>query len=297
MIRENMNGLLAFITIAKELNFTKAAAKLGVSQSALSHTMNELEERLGIRLLTRTTRKVSPTEAGERLLQTIAPHFEEIQHELSALSELRDKPAGTIRITTTEFVINTILWPKLTSFLQQYPDIQVELIIDYSMTDIVEQRFDAGVRIGKHLANGMISVPIGPDMRMAVVGSPAYFAQHKKPMVPQDLTTHCCINLRLQTYGGLYAWEFEKEGQTLSVRVKGQVAFNTSTQMLIAALDGFGLAYIPEEMAKPYIEKGVLIRVLDDWCPPFSGFHLYYPHRRNASPAFTLLVDALRYHG
>lgn len=295
MIRENMNSLVAFITVATEKNFTKVAAKLGVSQSALSHTIRELEARLNIRLLTRTTRSVSPTEAGQRLLERVAPHVDEIQQELISLSELRDKPAGTIRLTTTEFVIDHLLWPKLIDFLPQYPDIHLELNIDYGFTDIVAERFDAGIRNGEQVANGMISVRIGPDMRMAVVGSSQYFALHPRPITPQDLTAHQCINLRLQTYGGLYAWEFKKGEQELNVRVKGQVIFNTSTQMLHAALNHFGLAYLPETMVTPYLENHQLIRVLDDWCPTFAGFHLYYPHRRNASPAFRLLVEALKY--
>lgn len=295
MIRENMNSLVAFITVATEKNFTKAAAKLGVSQSALSHTIRELEARLNIRLLTRTTRSVSPTEAGQRLLERVAPHVDEIQQELISLSELRDKPAGTIRLTTTEFVIDHLLWPKLIDFLPQYPDIHLELNIDYGFTDIVAERFDAGIRNGEQVANGMISVRIGPDMRMAVVGSSQYFALHPRPITPQDLTAHQCINLRLPTYGGLYAWEFKKGEQELNVRVKGQVIFNTSTQMLHAALNHFGLAYLPETMVTPYLENHQLIRVLDDWCPTFAGFHLYYPHRRNASPAFRLLVEALKY--
>lgn len=295
MIRENMNSLVAFITVATEKNFTKAAAKLGVSQSALSHTIRELEARLNIRLLTRTTRSVSPTEAGQRLLERVAPHVDEIQQELISLSELRDKPAGTIRLTTTEFVIDHLLWPKLIDFLPQYPDIHLELNIDYGFTDIVAERFDAGIRNGEQVANGMISVRIGPDMRMAVVGSSQYFALHPRPITPQDLTAHQCINLRLPTYGGLYAWEFKKGEQELNVRVKGQVIFNTSTQMLHAALNHFGLAYLPETMVTPYLENHQLIRVLDDWCPTFAGFHLYYPHRRNASSAFRLLVEALKY--
>lgn len=295
MIRENMNSLVAFITVATEKNFTKAAAKLGVSQSALSHTIRELEARLNIRLLTRTTRSVSPTEAGQRLLERVAPHVDEIQQELISLSELRDKPAGTIRLTTTEFVIDHLLWPKLIDFLPQYPDIHLELNIDYGFTDIVAERFDAGIRNGEQVANGMISVRIGPDMRMAVVGSSQYFALHPRPITPQDLTAHQCINLRLQTYGGLYAWEFKRGEQELNVRIKGQVIFNTSTQMLHAALNHFGLAYLPETMVTPYLENHQLIRVLDDWCPTFAGFHLYYPHRRNASLAFRLLVEALKY--
>jgi len=295
MPRENFNDLLAFLAVAKERSFTRAAAKLGVSQSALSHTIRGLEERLGLRLLTRTTRSVSPTEAGERLLHALGPRFEEIDAELAALSELREKPAGTIRITATDYAADTILWPKLAKFLPQYPDIKVEIIIDYVLTDIVAQRFDAGVRNGEQVAKDMIAVRIGPDMRMAVVAAPSYFAKRSPPKRPQDLIGHNCINLRLPTYGGLYAWEFEKGDRELKVHVEGQLAFNGTFQMLNAALAGFGLAYVPEDLAQPHFAKGRLDRVLEDWCPAFSGYHLYYPSRRQPSPAFALLVDALRY--
>ncbi len=295
MPRENFNDLLAFLAVARERSFTRAAAKLGVSQSALSHTIRGLEERLGLRLLTRTTRSVSPTEAGERLLQTLGPRFEEIDAELAALSELREKPAGTIRITATDYAADMILWPKLTKFLQQYPDIKVEIIIDYGLTDIVTQRFDAGVRSGEQVAKDMIAVRVGPDMRMAVVGAPSYFAKRAPPKRPQDLVGHNCINLRLSTYGGLYAWEFERGKRELRVHVEGQLVFNGTFQMLNAALAGFGLAYVPEDLAQPHLATGRLDRVLEDWCPTFSGYHLYYPSRRQLSPAFALLVDALRY--
>jgi DNA-binding transcriptional LysR family regulator len=295
MPRANLNDLLAFLAVGRERSFTKAAAKLGVSQSALSHTIRELEARLGVRLLTRTTRNVSPTEAGERLLQTVGPRLEEIDAELGALSELREKPAGTIRITATDYAADTILWPKLTKFLPQYPDIKVEIIIDYGLTDIVAQRFDAGVRSGEQVAKDMIAVRIAPDMRIAVVGAPSYFTNRSEPKRPQDLIGHDCINLRLPTHGGLYAWEFEKGARELRVRVEGQLTFNGTFQMLNAALAGFGLAYIPEDLAQPYIAKGRLTRVLEDWCPPYSGYHLYYPSRRQSSAAFALLVDALRY--
>jgi len=268
-----------------------------VSQSALSHTIRGLEARLGLRLLTRTTRSVSPTEAGERLLQTVGPRFEEIEAELAALSELREKPAGTIRITTGEHAANVILWPALMKFLPNYPDIKVEITVDYGLTDIVAQRYDAGVRLGEQVAQGMIAVRIGPDMRMAVVGAPSYFAKRSPPKKPQDLTDHDCINLRLPTYGGLYAWEFEKGNRELKVRVGGQLIFNGISQRLNAVLAGFGLAYMPEDVAQPYIAQGRLVRVLEDWCPPFPGYHLYYPSRRQSSPAFALLVDALRYRG
>jgi DNA-binding transcriptional LysR family regulator len=295
MARENFNDLLAFLAVARERSFTKAAAQLGVSQSALSHTVRGLEARLGLRLLNRTTRSVSPTEAGERLLLTVGRRFEEIDAELEALAELREKPAGTIRITATENAADTILLPKLAKLLRDYPDIKVEIVIDYGLTDIVAQRYDAGVRSGEQVAKDMIAVRIGPDMRMAVVGAPAYFAKRSAPKKPQDLTDHSCINLRLPTHGGLYAWEFEKGARELKVRVEGQLVLNGATQILNAALAGFGLAYVPEDLAQRHLDKGLLKRALEDWCPPFSGYHLYYPSRRQSSPAFALLVDALRY--
>ena len=297
MQRGHLDDLLAFLAVARERSFTKAAAKLGVSQSALSHTIRELEARLGVRLLTRTTRSVSPTQAGERLLRTIGPRFEEIDTELAALSDFREKPAGTIRLTAVDYVADTVLWPRLTKFLRDYPDIKIEIIVDYGLTDIVAQRFDAGVRGGEQVAKDMIAVRIGPDIRMAIVGAPTYLARHPTPKKPQDLVEHRCINLRLPTHGGLYAWEFEKGGRELKVRVEGQLVFNGTTQMLNAALAGFGLAYVPEDLAQPYVAKGRLKRVLEDWCPPFSGYHLYYPSRRQSSAAFTLLVDALRHRG
>jgi DNA-binding transcriptional LysR family regulator len=295
MQRGNLDDLLAFLAVGRERSFTKAAAKLGVSQSALSHTIRELEARLGVRLLTRTTRSVSSTEAGERLLHTLGPRFEEIDAELAALSELREKPAGTIRITATEYAVDTLLWPKLAKFLRQYPDIKVEIISDAGLTDIVAQRFDAGVRAGEQVAKDMIAVRIGPDLRMAVVGAPSYFRNRSEPRKPQDLIGHNCINLRLPTHGGLYAWEFEKGARELRVRVEGQLTFNGTFQLLNAALAGFGLAYVPEDLAQPHIAKGRLKRVLEDWCPPYSGYHLYYPSRRQSSAAFALLVDSLRY--
>ena len=297
MARADLNDLLAFLAVARERSFTRAAAKLGVSQSALSHTIRRLEARMGIRLLTRSTRSVSPTEAGERLLVSVGPRFEEIEAEIEALSELRDKPAGTIRITAGEHAVNTILWPRLETFLPQFPDIKVEIYIENRLTDIVAERYDAGVRLGEQVAKDMIAVRIGPDWRLVVVGSPAYFAGRSLPQTPHDLTGHRCINLRLTTYGGLYAWEFEKDGQTLNVRVDGQLVFNSTLPILKAALAGHGLAYVPEDMALPHIAQGELVRVLDDWCPPFPGYHLYYPSRRQASPAFAAVVDALRYRG
>ena len=295
MARENLNDLFAFLAVARERSFTRAAAKLGVSQSALSHTIRGLEERLGLRLLTRTTRSVSPTEAGERLVLTVGPRFEEIEAELAALAELREKPAGTIRITTGEHAASTVLWPKLAKFLPDYPDIKVEIISDQALTDIVAERFDAGVRFGEQVSKDMIAVRIGPDMRFAVVGSPSFFAGRAPPRNPQELIGHTCINLRLPTYGGLYAWEFEKGKRELKVRVEGQLVFNNLNQILNAALAGFGLAYVPEDLVQAHIKAGKLKRVLEDWCPPFPGYHLYYPSRRQSSPAFALIVDALRY--
>jgi DNA-binding transcriptional LysR family regulator len=297
MQRGNLNDLLAFLAVGRERSFTKAAAKLGVSQSALSHTIRELEARLGVRLLTRTTRSVSPTEAGERLIQNIGPRFEEIEAELAAVSELRERPAGTIRITATEYAADAILLPKLAKLLPEYPDIKVEITIDYGLTDIVSQRYDAGVRSGEQVAKDMVAVRIGPDMRMAVVGAPSYFKGRSEPKKPQDLIGHNCINLRLPTHGGVYAWEFEQDGRELRVRVEGQLTYNTTGQMLSAALAGLGLAYVPEGMAQPHLAKGRLKRVLEDWCLPYSGYHLYYPSRRQHSAAFALLADALRHRG
>ena len=295
MPRENLNDLSAFLAVARERSFTRAAAQLGVSQSALSQTVRGLEARLGLRLLTRTTRSVAPTDAGERLLRTLGPRFEEVEAELAALSELREKLAGTIRITATENAADAVLWPALERLLPDYPDIRVEIVIGYGLTDIVAERFDAGVRPGEIVAEGMIAVPIGPDMRMAVVGAPSYFARRPPPRAPQDLTGHACINLRLPTHGGLYAWEFERDGRELRVRVEGQLVFNTTALILKAAMAGFGLAYLPEEQVRTHLAAGRLVRALADWCPPFPGYHLYYPSRRQHTPAFALLVDALRY--
>jgi DNA-binding transcriptional LysR family regulator len=295
MPRENLNDLVAFLAVAKQRSFTKAAAQLGVSQSALSHTIRGLEERLGLRLLTRTTRSVAPTEAGERLLRAAGPRLDEIDAELAALSELRDKPSGTIRITAHDHAVKAAVWPALEKLLPAYPDIKLEIAIDYGLTDIVAERYDAGIRSGEMVAKDMVAVRIGPDMRSAVVGAPAYFAQRPRPKTPQDLTAHTCINLRLPTHGGLYAWEFEKDGRELRVRVEGQLVFNATGPMLDAALAGFGLAYVPEDSVRAHLADGVLIRVLADWCPPFPGYHLYYPSRRQPTPAFALLVNALRY--
>jgi DNA-binding transcriptional LysR family regulator len=292
-----VNDLIAFLAVARAQSFTKAAGKLGVSQSALSHTIRGLEERLGLRLLTRTTRSVAPTEAGERLLVSIGPRLDEIESELAALSAFREKPAGTIRINAGEHAADAVLWPALEKLLPDYPDINVEIIVDYGLTDIVAERYDAGVRLGEQVAKDMIAVRIGPDMRMAVVGAPAYFDTRPKPLTPQDLTDHNCVNLRLPTYGSVYAWEFEKDGRELRVRVEGQLVFNNIALRLNAVLAGLGLAYMPEDLVEAHLAEGRLVRVLEDWCLPFSGYHLYYPSRRHTSPAFALVVDALRYRG
>lgn len=297
MARRNYNDLLAFVSVARERSFTRAAALLGVSQSALSHTVRGLEARLGLRLLTRTTRSVAPTEAGERLLSSIGSRFDEIDAELEAVTALRDKPAGTVRITVGEHAVESILWPKLARFLPDYPDIKVELDVSYGLKDIVAERFDAGVRMGEQVEKDMVAVRIGPAMRMAAVGAPAYFARRPPPHGPQELATHTCINLRLPTLGGLYAWEFERDGRAVNMRVDGQLVFNSITPILAAALDGFGVAYLPEDQVLPHVHAGRLVRVLEDWCPPFPGYHLYYPSRRQPSPAFALVVEALRYRG
>jgi DNA-binding transcriptional LysR family regulator len=297
MARSELDDLQAFVTVARERSFTKAAAKLGVSQSALSHTIRGLESRMGVRLLTRTTRSVSPTQAGDRLLRNVAPRLDEIEAELAAVRELREKPAGTIRITATEYAADTILLPKLYPVLREHPDIHVEIVIDYGLTDIAAQGFDAGVRSGEQVAKDMIAVRIAPDMRMAVVGAPSYFRKHPEPKKPQDLVDHNCINLRLPTHGGTYAWEFEKKGRHVRARVARQLTLNSTPHIHGAALAGHGLTYIPEGLAERDIAKGRLKRVLADWCPPFAGYHLYYPSRRQSSAAFALVVDALRYRG
>lgn len=295
MAGDNLNDLAAFMVVAQERNFTRAGKRLGVSQSALSQTVRALEAQLGVRLLTRTTRSVVPTEAGERLMASIGPRIEEIQRELMVLSELRDKPAGVIRLTATEYAAEAVLWPAVAKLVGEYPDIKVEVLVDYGLTDIVRDRFDAGVRPGETIAKDMIAVRIGPPMRMAVAGSPSYFLKRKPPRTPQDLTGHSCINLRLSSHGGLYAWEFEKRGRKLNVRVDGQLVFNSSNLILHAALEGRGLAYLTEGQMEPYLAEGSLTRVLEDWCEPFSGYHLYYPSRRQPTAAFALLLEALRY--
>jgi DNA-binding transcriptional LysR family regulator len=295
MPRANLNDLQTFLVVAREKSFTKAAAKLGVSQSALSHTVRELEARLGIRLLMRTTRSVATTEAGERLLQSVGPKFDEIATELASLTALRDKPAGTIRITTSQHAADGILIPALAHLLPRYPDIHVEVVIDLGLTDIVAERYDAGIRLGEQVAKDMVAVRVGPDLRMAAVAAPSYFAKRPRPKRPQDLTEHACINLHLPTYGGLYAWEFEKDGRELKVRAEGQLVFNNGVSCMAAAVSGLGIAYLPEDMVRASLAEKQLVRVLGDWCPPFPGFHLYYPSRRQPSAAFALLVDALRY--
>jgi DNA-binding transcriptional LysR family regulator len=295
MPRENFNDLLAFVAVARERSFTRAAAQLGVSQSALSHTIRSLEARLGLRLLTRTTRSVSPTEAGERILQTVAPRFEEIEAELAAVTELRDKPAGTIRITATDHTTNTILWPKLSKVLRKYPEIKVEIITDYGLSDIVADRYDIGIRHGDQVAKDMIAVRIAADMKMSIVGSPAYLDNKPQPKTPHDLVEHNCINLRLPTLGGFYAWELKRGSREVQVRVEGQLSFNGSYHMLDAALAGYGLAYLPSDLVQPHVAAGRLVSVLDDWCPTFPGLHAYYASRSESSRAMAVVIDSLRY--
>lgn len=297
MAQDGYSDLIAFIAVARERSFTRAAAQLGLSQSALSHRVRGLEERLGLRLLTRTTRSVSPTDAGERLLQKVAPKFEEIENDLSNLGEFRDKPAGKVRITATDHAARTILWPKLSNVLRDYPEIEVELTIDYGLTDIVAERFDIGVRLGGQVAKDMIAVRIAPDLRMTIVGSPDYLAEAPAIDTPDDLTRQNCINLRLPTRGGLMAWKLHHAGDEISVRVNGQLTFNNSFQMLDAALEGYGLAYLPDDIVSPYIAEGRLRYVLEDWFPTHPGLHVFYPHRKQSSPALAVVVDALRYRG
>lgn len=295
MLKDNINDLISFMVVARERSFTRAAAQLGVSQSALSHAMRNLESRLDVRLLTRTTRSVAPTEAGERLYQSLSPHLQEIEQEITALRDSRERPAGNIRLTAAEHSMNTVLWPRLKTFMQQYPDINIEVIVDNGLTDIVGERFDAGVRLVEQVARDMIAVRIGPDMRMAVVGSPEYFAHHGIPQTPHDLQHHRCINMRLPTRGGLYAWEFERNGEPLRVRVEGQLTLNSLPQRIEAAEAGLGLAYVPEDTIVDGVAAGRLQHVLADWCAPFAGYSLYYPSRRQHTTAFALLVEALRY--
>jgi DNA-binding transcriptional LysR family regulator len=292
---ENLNDLSAFVAVAQAHSFTKAAARLGISPSALSHAMRGLEERLGVRLLARTTRSVAPTEAGERLLTVVLPHLQGIESELSALNLLRDIPAGTIRLTASEHAAYTVVYPVLARLAADYPEIKIEVSVDNMLADLVAGRFDAGIRLGEHVERDMVAVRIAPDMRMAIVGTPAYFERHPRPQTPQDLTQHECIGIRLPTHGGLLPWEFDKDGRSITVRVEGQLIFNTMSLALRAVLDGLGLGYCLDDMAAEAIADGRLIRVLEDWCEPFPGYHIYYPSRRLLSPAFRLLIDALRF--
>lgn len=295
MQREDMKDLLWFLEVARERSFTKAAAKLGTSQSTLSLTIKQLEARLGVRLLARTTRNVAPTEAGERLFRSLAPRIEEIDADLASLVAFRDTPSGTVRLTLSDHALQTTVWPKLRTVLMNYPDVSVELYSDNGMRNIVEERFDAGVRLGESVDRDMIAVRIGPDWRMIAVASPDYLSEHPMPIAPQDLVGHACINMRQTTAGGLYAWEFEKDGRELRVRVEGQLTFNTSIPMIDAALGGYGIAYVPDDLAQGHIAAGRLTHVLEDWSPPFSGYHLYYPSRRQMSPAMTVILEVLRY--
>lgn len=296
MRREELGSLAMFLAVAEERSFTRAAAKLGVSQSALSHAMRRLEARLGLRLLTRTTRSVAPTEAGERLLASLRPALQEIDNSIASLTELRDRPAGSIRITTSEHAARTLLWPAIDRLTAEHPDINVELNIESAFTDIVAERYDAGVRLGERLEQDMIALRIGPRLRMATVGSPAYFDRRGKPRIPQDLAEHSCINLRMMS-GSIYAWEFEKDGRELNVKVKGQLVLNDVDMIVDAAVAGHGLAHLVEDRVAPLLATGALVRVLEDWCEPFDGYYLYYPSRRQPSMAFSLLLELLRYSG
>lgn len=295
MLKDNFNDLLSFMVVARERSFTRAAAQLGVSQSALSHAMRNLEARLEVRLLTRTTRSVAPTEAGEQLFMRLSPHLLEIEQELTALRDTRDRPAGNIRLTAGEHAMSTVLWPVLKPFMAQYPDINVEVTVDDGLTDIVDGRFDAGVRLGEQVAKDMIAIRIAPDMRMAVVGSADYLHRFGVPETPEQLDQHRCINMRLPTRGGLYAWEFERDGRELRVRVDGQLILNSLPQRIDAAENGLGLAYVPEDAVQDALAEGRLVRVLEAWCPAFAGYHLYYPSRRQHTSAFSLLIAALRH--
>ena len=297
MASNKVNDLQAFVAVARDQSFTKAAAKLGITPSGLSHTIRTLEERLGVRLLARTTRNVAPTEAGERLLRAIAPLFDQITAEVEALGELRDTPRGTIRVTCTDDQIELCLRPMLAEFLKNYPEITLELYVDYGFTNVVEERFDAGIRLGESISKDMIAVRIGPDWRLAVVGSPAYFERNSAPETPHELTQHPCVNIRHRPSGAIYAWEFEKDGQAFTVKVDGQLVFNSIMHVLNAAVDGVGLAYVPEQLLAPYLADGRLVEILPEWCPTFEGYHLYYPNRRQTSPAFAAFVEALKYRG
>lgn len=295
MLRENFNELQLFLVVARERSFTKAAGKLGVTQSALSHAMKALEERLNIRLLTRTTRSVAPTEAGERLIACLEPRIADLEQELDSLIQLNGIASGNIRLTSGEHAARSLVWPKLKPFLREYPEIHVELMVDNGFVDIVEGRFDAGIRLGESVNKDMVAVRIGPDIRMAIVAAPSYFADHPAPETPHDLQDHRCINMRLPTVGGLYHWEFEKDGKLLRVRVEGQLTVNLLPERIDAALSGFGLACVPENMIQDYVKSGALIQVLQAWCPFFPGYYLYYPSRKQHPPAFALMIDALRH--
>lgn len=294
-LRDQLSDLMAFLVVARERSFTRAAAQLGVSQSRLSQTIRSLEEKLGVRLLTRTTRSVSPTEAGEHLLRNVGPHFEQIEAELGVLAEFGAKPSGTIRLSATENAAAAVLWPAFRGLLADYPGINVEINIESGPTDIVAQGFDAGIRNGEMVAKGMIAVRVGPDMQMAVVATPEYLNRRGQPRTPEDLTGHDCINIRLAPDSGLYPWEFEKKGHELRVRVEGQIVVTTAPASMTAALASLGLAYVPEQMVRDYLASGVLVRVLEDWCEPFAGYHLFYPNRRQHSAAFAVLIERLRY--
>ena len=295
MKRDELGDLVAFLTVAEERSFTRAAAKLGTSQSSLSHTVRRLEERMGVRLLTRTTRNVSPTDAGEQLVVTLRPAFADIRNRIDALSAMRQRPGGTIRVTSSRHAAESILMPVATRLMMDYPEINIEVSIEQRFVDLAAERFDAGVRLGERVEKDMIAVRIGPELRMVVAGSPEYFERHPKPQTPHELTQHTCINLRLPTLGGLYAWEFEKDQRPLNVRVDGQFICNDVPMIIDAAINGLGLTCLPDDHLGPLVEEGKLVSVLEDWCPPFPGYHLYYPTRRLASPAFALLVEALRH--
>jgi DNA-binding transcriptional LysR family regulator len=295
MAKENLNDLQAFVVVARERSFTRAAAQMGVSRSALSHSMLALEARLGVRLLTRTTRSVSVTDAGARLLNTLAPRLHDIERELESLTAMRDKPAGTVRITAHDHAIATVLWPRLLPLLETYPDVDIEFSVDYAFTDIAAERFDAGVRVGNRVDKDMVAVPIAPPLRMGVAASPKYLAGKSLPVKPEDLTAHRCVNLRLPTHGGLYAWDFAKGSKEVSVRVQGQTVFNNTFLMLRAATDGMGFAYVPFDIMEQHIDEGRLVPVLQDWWPTYSGYHLYYANRRQLAPALALVIEALRY--
>jgi DNA-binding transcriptional LysR family regulator len=295
MARDNINDILVFLAVARERSFTRAAARLGMTQSALSHIVRSLEARLGVRLLTRTTRSVSPTEAGERLLQNVAPRLEEIEAEIAAVSDLGDKPAGTVRITAIDHVIEQVLWPRIAPLLPQYPDLHVEFSADYRIVDIAAERYDIGVRHGDQVDKDMIAVRLTPDVRMRIVGAPAYFAHRPLPASLADLMKHNCINLRLASSGGIYAWELRHEGRDIEARVRGQAVFSTAGHILQGALDGAGLGFLPEELVGAHVQAGRLVSVMEDWCPLWPGLHAYYPSRRHSSRALALVIDAIRH--